>query len=438
MTIDAETGFYTDSRSTLDLTGHAADGSSGTLNGDEWLGRGPLPVRPQTWRAKWERFWSRNKGVLLVCISQFFGSVMNVTTRLLETDGDGMHPLQVLFARMTITVVLCCLYMWCAKVPHFPFGQKEVRGLLICRGIGGFFGVFGLYYSLLYLPIAEATVLTFLAPILACWACSYILKETFSRKEQIAGLVSLLGVVLIARPFSISAGSDAAAAMASGSSDGGVPFSNGTIPAAVGAHGATSPVTAVQRLSAIGAAMLGVIGAACAYTTIRMIGKRAHPLISVNYFATWCSIVSTISLLVIPSISFQLPRNTTQWLYLVFLGISGFVMQFLLTAGLAHERSSRATNMVYTQMLFALGFDRLIWGTTPVVVSVVGGTLILGAALYVAMQRDTGAAKEGSAEEAKALVAKDEERALAEDVGHNHEAEECEDLPHVQLRPVRR
>ena len=36
-------------------------------------------------------------------MSQFFGALMNVATRLLELDGEGMHPFQVLFVRMGMT-----------------------------------------------------------------------------------------------------------------------------------------------------------------------------------------------------------------------------------------------------------------------------------------------------------------------------------------------
>lgn len=62
--------------------------------------------------------------------------------------------------------------------------------------------------------------------------------------------------------------------------------------------------------------------------------------------------------------------------------------QFLLAAGLQYEKSSRATNMVYMQMLFALSFDKLIWGTTPGVLSITGSSLILGSAIYVAMHKE--------------------------------------------------
>lgn len=41
---------------------------------------------------------------------------------------------------MFVTLVFSLMYMYWAKIPHAPFGHKEVRGLLVARGMGGFFG----------------------------------------------------------------------------------------------------------------------------------------------------------------------------------------------------------------------------------------------------------------------------------------------------------
>ena len=65
--------------------------------------------------------------------------------------------------------------------------------------------------------------------------------------------------------------------------------------------------------------------------------------------------------------------------------------------------------MVYTQMLFALAFDKLIWGTTPGALSIVGSSLILGSAIYVAMRKgrqlkDGEGGGRGSAEEERGLM----------------------------------
>lgn len=366
-------------------------------------------------------------------ISQLFGTFMNVTTRLLEmegNDGKGYHPFQILFARMGITCICASIYMWYKKTEHFPFGLKEVRPLLVARGLTGFFGVFGMYYSLLYLPLADATVITFLAPSLACWACSYLINEPFTKMEQIAAYVSLFGVVLIARPVSFfSSISQSETSIDSGSIASLPSPANGTSPKFAADY---DQVTPAQRATAVGVAMLGVLGAAGAYTTIRWIGKRAHPLLSVNYFATWCTIVSIVAMLALPDVGFLLPRSMKDWAMLFFLGICGFIMQFLLAAGLQHEKSSRATNMVYTQMLFALAFDKLVWGTTPGVLSIMGSSLILGSAIYVAMHKESPRQREGQGE----ATNRDEERAF---LSPNLEADDREEGEgrDIQMRPLR-
>lgn len=262
-------------------------------------------------------------------IAQVFGVLMNVTTRLLEVEGNkgrGLDPFQILFARMAITVALASAWMWWQRTPDFPLGKPEVRWLLVARGFGGFFGVFGMYYSLQYLPLADCTVLTFLAPGLVCWVCSVLIKEPFTRLEQVATIVSFSGVILIARPtsfFSSTSGDDAPPASGSGDMEAGF---NGTLPDKPSDASDYDHVTASQRLTAVGVAMLGVCGTVVAFTTIRWIGKRAHPLLSVNYFAAWCTIVSFVMQLALPNVGFLLPADLKEWGYLFFLGICGFIM----------------------------------------------------------------------------------------------------------------
>jgi len=159
-----------------------------------------------------------------------------------------------------------------ANVPDPIFGPKEVRLLLLFRGFIGFFGLFGIYYSLQYLSLSDATVLTFLVPLCTAMAGALFLGEKFARREAFAGLVSLVGVVLIARPTAI--------------------FNSASqpdphLPVAPPINIRTSPVekgTQSQRLIAVMVALIGVLGATGAFTTIRAIGKRAHPMHSMMFF----------------------------------------------------------------------------------------------------------------------------------------------------------
>ena len=284
-------------------------------------------------------------------------------------------------------MVSCIAYMWWAQVPDAPFGAKEVRILLLARGFGGFFGVFGLYFSLVYLPLAEATVITFLAPMVAAWICSICIGTAFTRTQQMAFVVSLCGVILIAQPFTFLKDPMPQKPASSSNSTESAMMVNGT--STVGNNESSAhEVTPGQHIFAVAIGLVGACGAACAYTTISWIGKRAHPLISVNYFAVWCTIVSTAALIFGPGVSFRLPSGLQEWLLMAFLGICGFVMQFLLTAALAHTGDGKGLNMVYTQMLFALAFDKIVWDTSPGVISIVGSSVVLGSAIWVAMKKD--------------------------------------------------
>ncbi|PYH41549.1 DMT family transporter [Aspergillus saccharolyticus JOP 1030-1] len=307
--------------------------------------------------------------------------------------------------------------MWYTKVPQ-PFGTRPILWLLFLRASGGFFGVYGLYYSVQYLPLSEATVVTFLVPILTGYACSlFIPRETFTRKQLMAGMVSLVGVIMIARPFAFLRSGEE-------TDDG----ESGDKPGATDSY---------HHVLAIVVALLGVLGATCAYTTIRMIGRRCHPLVSVTWFSSYTTIVSSLAMLLVPSIPFAMPVTLFEWTLLLGLGVCGFLLQFLLTAGLSYvppvrtprdlsagwessaygtqasghvedeeqqqqqqpnevkpsvqktSSGSRATFMIYTQMLFALFYDRVVWGSTLSPVSWVGSGLILGCAIYVAIARES-------------------------------------------------
>jgi drug/metabolite transporter (DMT)-like permease len=361
--------------------------------------RGLSPAPPPQSRRRvggvqrfFETTWSRHKGPLLVAISQFFGATMTLVARILETGDGGLDPMQVLFARMSITTVVSLWYMWWQSVPNAPFGPREVWGLLAIRGIAGFFGIYGLWYSVMYLPLAEATVISFLAPNLAGYMCHMFLHEPFTRVEQAASFMSLFGIVLITRPM----------ALFNGLSDGSTPNAAAAASVASGNGTATAPTgpdrdyipTSNERLSAVGMALMGVVGGSMAITSLRAVGSRAHPLISVNYFSACCVIVTVLTLSVAPALDwnqpdlrFALPHNIKQWAMLFFIGISGFLTQFLLTAGLAAEKSNRATAMLYTAMLFAAGYDRWVFDHTMGPFSLAGCGIVLGGALWTALSK---------------------------------------------------
>ena len=64
-------------------------------HGHRHASRSPAP--PRTAKGKLQALWYQNKGLFLVLISQFFGTLMNITTRLLEMEGNDGKRSKIVF-----------------------------------------------------------------------------------------------------------------------------------------------------------------------------------------------------------------------------------------------------------------------------------------------------------------------------------------------------
>lgn len=206
-----------------------------------------------------------------------------------------------------------------------------------------------------------------------------------------------MGVVIIAHPTALF-GTDAAA-------------DDNTTIGPTAASDDLDAVTPAQRLLAISMSLFGIIGASGAYTVIRLVGGRCHALFSVNYFALIATVGAVAALLAVPGIGFVVPHSATEWVLLLAMGVFGFALQFLLTAGLQLDKTPKATAMLYAQVPFALGFDYGIWGVVPGGWSLVGGAIVVASTLWSALQK-TPAPREAGAEGTRGKSVVDEETAL--------------------------
>ncbi|CCU82867.1 /hypothetical membrane protein [Blumeria hordei DH14] len=345
--------------------------------------------------SNFKRLWLDNRGAVLVLCAEACGSCMDAIARYLQLGENAMHPFQVIFARMSMTLVLSTTYMLWTKGPKFMMGHAKIRSWLICRALFGFFGLFCLYYSVHYLPLAEATIFRFLVPLVTTISCALLLHQSFTGGEFVASILALTGIVIIAHPTNIN-----------------THFHNKGLEHYGNDLEKVSPM---QRTIAIFVASLGVLAASGAYTCIRMIGERAHALLSVIYFSIAGTIGPLLIILLIPGISFTTPRGW-QWAFLVLLGLLGFALQFLLTKGLQLDTNGRATSMLYSQIIFALLLDWLLWGNLPNPWSLIGGALVITSTVGSAVAKS-------SSQRNKVLGKNDEERPLlvnrteAEDTG---------------------
>lgn len=312
----------------------------------------------------YEKYIQKDIGLYAVIGAELCNSWMIVACKLLETgNGDtdlAIHPFQILFVRMIATYIGCLLYIHFRQVEDAPFGPKDLRWAFILRGVLGFAGVSGLYYPLIYLSVSDVISIQFIAPTVTALIAYIFLKEKFTKWEALGGMVSLGGVMLIAKPeflFGASEGSH---------------FDNNV---------ETSDPR--QRIIAVIVLLLGLICGTGSFVTIRYVGHRADAVMMISYFALISIIFSFFSIVLSPSLSFKVPGTSKQWLLFIVIGVTGFFMQFLMTFGMQYEKASRASSMMYIQIVFGIAWEYLIWHHLPNIWSWVGTFIILSTSFCV-------------------------------------------------------
>lgn len=304
-----------------------------------------------------DKFIVRHKGIIFLIVSHFFGSLMNVNTKLLESDKESrIHPLHILLFRMIVTYSGTLMYMKMNKTENRYFGMKEVRGLLCIRGMVGFFGVFGMYYSLMYLSMSDAVLISFLAPSITAVLGYFILSERYTMNEFIGNMSAFIGVILVIKPNFIF-------------------------------HNDTLNVEHVISKYGYVIVFLGPLGLSGVYIVIRFIGTRADAILNVTYFSMVTLIISSIGIMIIPGIQWETPRNSKELYYLIMVGISGFIHQITITHGIQNEKASIASLMAYTQLIYAIIWDLSIWNTFPDIISIIGMIILVSGTMYAVSNR---------------------------------------------------
>ena len=240
---------------------------------------------------------------------------------------------EIVLVRSIIGTVIS---VWMLRVAKIAFwGQR--KDLLILRGIVGCGALLCFFWSLIRLPLAEATVLFYMAPSFSAFIATIWLREKLTLLEISGFFVSMAGVVLIAQPSFL--------------------FNN----AADALH-----------LPSVGVGLLGALLASVAFVAVRKLRHTDHGLVIVFYFP----FVSTLVCLPLLAIEATLP-TPQEWLILLGIGVLTQIAQVYLTRSLHMEKTARAMSMSYVQILFAIGWGALIFAELPNLLSMIGMVLVV-------------------------------------------------------------
>ena len=259
-----------------------------------------------------------------------------------EAGQLGIPLLQIIFVRAVISVVLSLADIWRARV--HPLGHRRV--LLLGRGASGFLALTGVFYALIHLSMAQATVLQYLHPVFTAFLAFLFLAERPTTATIACIVLSLLGLICMVSPYWW------------------------------GPDNADAPVWPVL------AGLAGAFGSGVAYTLVRKLVATEHPSVIVLYFPLVC----LPGTLLLGGGDFIWPTVTGWW---VLLGVGCFTQlgQLALTKAMQLDAASRVTSLSYVQIIFAAILGWLAFGEIPTQATLLGGGLILlGAVVSAWMQ----------------------------------------------------
>jgi drug/metabolite transporter (DMT)-like permease len=134
------------------------------------------------------------RGALWMCAAATAFALMITLVRHLT---DGLHPLQVVFFRTAFG--LAAMLPWLLRQGIGVLRTGRLR-LHLLRALIGIFAMVGWFTTLSLMPLAEATALSFTAPIFTSVLAVLILGEVMRLRRWSATAIGFLGAVIILRP----------------------------------------------------------------------------------------------------------------------------------------------------------------------------------------------------------------------------------------------
>jgi drug/metabolite transporter (DMT)-like permease len=264
-----------------------------------------------------ERAWGGvPAGLRLMAAGAFSFSVM---AALLKAAGTSLPLFEIVAGRSLVVALIAGFGVWRQGHSFFP---AEWR-LVLLRALFGFIALSCYFYSIIHLPLADATAIYFTNPVLTALVAAAVLREHMGWREIALVLLSLLGVVAVARPGFL-----------------------------FGAERALDT-------TAVALGLVSALFAAASYVTIRGI-RRAPPLLVVFWFG------AVTVVLCVPIIAGGwVGVSALDVLLLVGIGVATHVGQLCITWAFRMERAGAVSAVGYLQIVFAATWGWLFFAEMP-------------------------------------------------------------------------
>ena len=274
------------------------------------------------------------------------GSLLIIVTTLCFTAMDAQVKYFSIYTTFIVFVwakyfgqtVFLSFFFYKNRKRIFEYGNLKLQ---ILRGVCTICPTMGFFLALKYVPLAEATALGFLHPIMVVVASAFILKEKLTTGKIFIVLLGFLGVLIITRP----------------------------------------------GLGVIHPASLLIIFANLFFGIYQMVSKYLDKVsneASTLFFTTMFGlIVSSIFLFLLPNnfsnlVDFDL---TNILIFLFFFGLLTSLGEYCLLTAYKTATASFLTPLFYTMLIWSTLYGFLIFNELPDFFSVFGALILVGAGL---------------------------------------------------------
>lgn len=273
-------------------------------------------------------------GAVLLALSALLFSCMGV---LIREASATVNNENIVFFRNIVGVIF---FLPLLLVKGFrPFKTQRLKSHLM-RTSYGLAAMYCFFYAIAHLPLADAMLFTYSAPVFTPIIAYLWLKEPLTKRMLIFSVLGLVGVILVAKP------SDAL-------------FSS---------------------LSLVGLA--ASLLAATAFVSIREMSDTEPAYRMVFYFALFSSLISAIPLLW----AWQ-PLDSDQLILLCAAGLLAALAQIIMSRAYSLAPPGLIGPVAYLAIVFAGLFSLILWGEVPDLTSVFGAVLIFSVSLLAVFWR---------------------------------------------------
>ena len=270
------------------------------------------------------------KAIIAMIIAVFSVTLMSVQAKLIGID---YHPTQITFARGLVVLFFLAPLIYRLGGLNFLKTKKPV--LHFFRSIAGLVGNLMFFFAFQRLPVADVTVISQAVPIFSCILAIIFLNEIIRWRRWTAILIGFLGVIIAINP---------------------------------------SGEIALASIYALVATLMWSI----TIVFLRLLGTTEHPVKTVFYFMLISVIITSFFQ------PFLWKQPSFKVILLFFgLGTTAFVTQILMTYALQKAPAPIVSPFNYTGIIWAIVFDYIIWNTTPVMTTIIGGSIITITGIYI-------------------------------------------------------